>query len=51
MITIEMLPQRVPGLMLADVARWVELAWVRPDGQPGAWMFREIDVRPGAADR
>ncbi len=44
MITIEMLPQRVPGLMLADVARWVELAWVRPDGQPGAWMFREIDV-------
>ncbi len=44
MITIEMLPQRVPGLHLADVSRWVELAWVRPDGQPGAWLFREIDV-------
>ena len=44
MITIEMLPQHVPGLRLADVARWVELAWVRPDGRPGAWMFREIDV-------
>ena len=44
MITIEMLPQRVPGLRLADVTRWVELAWVRPDGRPGAWMFRDIDV-------
>ena len=44
MITIEMLPQRVPGLRLADVSRWVEMAWVRPDGQPGAWLFREIDV-------
>ncbi len=44
MITIEMLPQRVPGVRLADVTRWVELAWVRPDGGPGAWMFRDIDV-------
>ncbi len=44
MITIEMLPARVPGLRLADVTRWVELAWVRPDGGPGAWAFREIDV-------
>lgn len=44
MITIEMLPQRVPGLRLADVTRWVELAWIRPDGHPGAWVFREIDV-------
>ena len=44
MITIEMLPQHVPGVLLADVTRWVELAWVRPDGRPGAWMFREIDV-------
>ena len=44
MITIEMLPQRVPGLRAADVARWVELSWVRPDGRPGAWLFRDIDV-------
>ena len=44
MITIEMLPGQVPGVQLADVTRWVELAWVRPDGRPGAWMFREIDV-------
>ena len=22
----------------------MELAWVRPDGPPGAWMFRDIDV-------
>ncbi len=44
MITIEMLPQRVPGLQIADLTRWVELAWVRPDGGPGAWVFRDIDV-------
>lgn len=44
MITIEMLPQQVPGVLLADVTRWVELAWVRPDGGPGAWVFHEIDV-------
>jgi chaperone modulatory protein CbpM len=44
MITIETLPRYVPGLRLEDVTRWVELSWVRPDGRPGAWMFREIDV-------
>ena len=44
MITIEMLPQRVPGLQIADLTRWVEMAWIRPDGRPGAWVFREIDV-------
>ena len=44
MITLDMLPRQVRGLRLADVERWVALAWVRPDGAPGAWMFREIDV-------
>ncbi len=32
------------GLMAADVERWVQMAWVRPDGGPGQWVFREIDV-------
>ncbi len=44
MITIEMLPQRVMGLRIEDVRRWIDLAWVQPDGGPGGWMFREIDV-------
>ncbi len=39
-----MLPSRVQGVRVADVERWVSLAWVRPDGAPGAWVFREIDV-------
>lgn len=44
MITLEMLPLHVRGAVVADVERWVALAWVRPDGHPGAWAFREIDV-------
>ncbi len=44
MITLEMLPQRVAGLRIEDVSRWVALSWVRPDGAAGAWRFGEIDV-------
>ena len=44
MITLEMLPQRIAGVRLEDVSRWVALSWVRPDGAAGAWRFREIDV-------
>ena len=44
MITIEMLPQRVTGLRIEDVTRWVELAWVRPERGATGWLFREIDV-------
>lgn len=39
-----MLPLRVRGVRIADVERWVALAWVRPDGGPGAWVFGEVDV-------
>ena len=44
MITLEMLPQRVSGVRLEDVTRWIDLAWVRPDGRAGGWIFRDIDV-------
>ena len=44
MITIEMLPQRVAGLRVEDVSRWVELSWVRPERRDGGWLFHEIDV-------
>ncbi len=44
MIPIEMLPQRVAGLRVEDVSRWVELAWVRPERRDGGWLFHDIDV-------
>lgn len=44
MITIEMLPSRVAGVTVADVQRWIALAWVKPDGEPGRWVFHDIDV-------
>ena len=43
MMTIDRVAS-IAGLGAADIERWVELAWVRPDGAPGQWAFREIDV-------
>ena len=44
MITIEMLTHVVTGLDPRDVRRWIDNAWVRPDGQPGQYRFHDIDV-------
>ena len=44
MITIEMLTHTVTGLKAEDLRRWIDNAWVRPDGQPGQYRFHEIDV-------
>ena len=44
MITIETLVVQVRGLDQAALERWIDAALVRPDGEPGAWRFREIDV-------
>jgi chaperone modulatory protein CbpM len=44
MITIEMLTHAVTGLKAEDLRRWIDNAWVRPDGQPGQYRFHEIDV-------
>jgi len=43
MITVQSLSQRV-GLSEAEIHRWVELTWLRPDGTPGRWVFHEVDV-------
>ena len=43
MITVEILSRRV-GVEQAEIARWVELAWLRPDGSASAWVFHEVDV-------
>lgn len=44
MISVEMLLTRLPGLPQQDLERWILNDWVRPDGQPGEYAFREIDV-------
>jgi len=44
MITIEMLTHSVNGLNLDDLRRWIDYAWIRPDGQPGQYRFHDIDV-------
>jgi chaperone modulatory protein CbpM len=44
MITIEMLTHTVTGLSPDDLQRWIDNAWVRPDGMPGQYRFHEIDV-------
>jgi chaperone modulatory protein CbpM len=44
MITIETLTRTVIGLTHEDLRRWIDNAWVRPDGEPGQYRFHEIDV-------
>ena len=43
MITRETLCRSV-GLDSTELEHWVELAWVVPEGGPGAYLFRDIDV-------
>jgi len=43
MITVQTLSATV-GVAEAEITRWVELTWLRPDGSPGFWLFREVDV-------
>ncbi|MBC7638017.1 MAG: hypothetical protein H7251_20720 [Acetobacteraceae bacterium] len=44
MTGIEMLMTAVASLQRDDLERWIANQWVRPDGQPGEYVFREIDV-------
>jgi len=44
MITIETLSATVSGLDAGDLQRWIDNAWVRPDGSPGNYRFHDIDV-------
>ncbi len=43
MITVQTLSRTV-GVAEAEIARWVELTWLHPDGSPGGWIFHEVDV-------
>jgi chaperone modulatory protein CbpM len=32
------------GIAEAELLRWIDSGWVHPEGEPGAWIFRDIDV-------
>jgi chaperone modulatory protein CbpM len=44
MIPIEAVVVQVRGVDRAALERWIDAALVRPEGEPGAWRFRDIDV-------
>jgi chaperone modulatory protein CbpM len=44
MIGSDELRRLFPGLAAADLDAWIADRWVRPEGNPGAYRFREIDV-------
>jgi len=44
MITFRSVCERVPGLTEADLRRWLDQDWVRPERHGGEPAFREIDV-------
>jgi chaperone modulatory protein CbpM len=43
MITVQTLSRTV-GIAEAEITRWVELTWLRPDGLSGQWVFHEVDI-------
>ena len=44
MITLDALLVAIERLDRADLERWIANDWVRPDGAPGQYLFRDIDV-------
>jgi chaperone modulatory protein CbpM len=44
MIPIEAVVVQVRGVDRAALERWIDAALVRPEGEPGHWRFRDIDV-------
>lgn len=44
MKTVEALFLEIGGLSQGDLERWIANEWVRPEGGPEHYLFREIDV-------
>ncbi len=44
MITMDNLIGHLSGLTRQDIEEWISNDWVRPDGRPGQYAFRQIDV-------
>jgi chaperone modulatory protein CbpM len=44
MISLRTVCEEVPGVSEADLRRWLEQDWIRPERREGEPAFREIDV-------
>jgi chaperone modulatory protein CbpM len=44
MIGFDSLLREIGALDAAELTLWIDSGWVRPEGEPGAWLFREVDV-------
>jgi chaperone modulatory protein CbpM len=44
MIGFDSLLREIGALDAAELALWIDSGWVRPEGEPGNWLFHEVDV-------
>jgi chaperone modulatory protein CbpM len=44
MIALEAVLQEIGALDAAELTRWIDSGWVRPEGEHGQWLFRAVDV-------
>jgi chaperone modulatory protein CbpM len=44
MIGFDSLLREIGALDAAELTLWIDSGWVRPEGEPGAWLFHEVDV-------
>lgn len=44
MMTLEALLDQIEGVAAEDLRRWIAARYVRPGGEPEAWVFGEMDV-------
>jgi chaperone modulatory protein CbpM len=44
MIGFDSLLREVGALDPAELTMWIDSGWVRPEGEPGNWLFHEVDV-------
>lgn len=44
MIALEAVLEEIGVLDAAELTRWIDSGWVRPEGEHGRWLFRAVDV-------
>ena len=42
-LTVEHL-SRSTAVTVTEIEDWVRLSWLRPTGEPGRWLFEEVDL-------
>jgi chaperone modulatory protein CbpM len=43
-IGFDALLAEIGALDAAELTLWIDSGWVRPEGEPGQWLFHEVDV-------